>query len=444
MAAASTLDVVRRAVRGVVRKSPALRDQPALERNIAEKLVRVSMAAAHLIAEEQRMNGEIQRRAERPAAVAAAPFAAAQAASEAHGRSATNAAAGTLRATRDAIDFPGFVTSLISGVFQAITNSSLQQMQAFSDLLEAVDASTGQFAASQITDAAAVEWLLARFPVFTADGAAEDGESSEEDGSGVQLSLRENAEMPPAADLASTLGASRSEVSGADPSDLGEVLLPLARRKLAQNRQAMLATMVLMGMQRIVVDEGRIHASMDLQVDARSTAEQQRASRTDTRVSTEAAGSFGTGVWGASAKLSATVGYVRSDQEWSREDLAVRAGLRSSVDVTFRTDQIPLDRMASRAAIERMRSRSRSPETESELARGRESLLSADERRTTTPTFDPIPAPRDAPDPGSAEQRELRARRDMGPSGGEAAPSGGGEAPAEAPAEGGETASAPP
>jgi hypothetical protein len=38
--------------------------------------------------------------------------------------------------------------------------------------------------------------------------------------------------------------------------------VPFVRQSLARNRQQMLATMVQLGMQRIVIDSGRINASM--------------------------------------------------------------------------------------------------------------------------------------------------------------------------------------
>jgi hypothetical protein len=454
-AGSPTLDVVRRAVRNVVRGTPALRGRPEIERQIAERMVRVSMAAAELLAEEQRLSQEIEdrARARRPAAEPAEsaapasvqatgpepatrrrrgpPLAEEQSAGDIHGRTAVNSAAGVLRSTRDAIDFPGFVTSLITGVFQSITTSTMQQLQAYSDLLDAVGSSAGSFAASQITAGSATTWLAAHFPVFQVEAADGDDEPS--------LRLREDAEMPSTRELRDALGATDAELRDVDPDELGETLVPLARRKLARDRQSMLATMLLMGMQRVVVDEGRIHASMELQVDARSTAEQTQASRTDTRVNTEAGASFGVGAWGASARMSATVGYVRSNNDWSREDIAVRAGLQSSVDVTFRTDQIPLDRMASRAAQDRLRERARVPEAE----RQQSSLLTGNERQTSAPEFAPPPEPRAAPDPGSQEERDLRARQDFGPSsGGDGG--GGGDAAAPSATEGGGDATAAP
>ena len=146
--------------------------------------------------------------------------------------------------------------------------------------------------------------------------------------------------MPDSEELAKALEATEDEVSSVDDADLDGTLIPLIRRKLGRDRQSMLATMVLQGMNRVIIDDGQIEASMDLAVDARSTAEQTTAERLDTRVTTSASGSFGMGVWGASASLSATVGYVKSDEQFSREDMscwaasaAMLIGWRESIPV---------------------------------------------------------------------------------------------------------------
>ena len=435
MQGAGTLETVRRAVRRVVERTPELRGDALLRRRIAESMVRVCATATGLMEEEDRLTDQIARRvraaspspapagspapsrvptsAGAPAALAAemahpAPAAAprggttlasGQAAGDLHRRTAVNSAAGVLRATRDAIDFPGFVTSLISGVFQAMTTSTIQQLQAYADLLGAVGMSTSQFADSGITTGRAMDWAAQRFSAFRVVIA---------EGQPPRLVVADDAEMPPEDELRAALDATEEEVSTISDDELEETLVPLVKRKLARERQAMLSTMLLMGMNRIVVDEGKIRASMELQVDARSTAEQTSAERFDTRVTTGGSASFGTGMWGASANMQATVGYVRSDEQFSREDIAVRAGLRSSVEVGFHTEPIALDRMASAGAIRRIRDGSMVPETERRL----ENLLPADERRTARPTFEAIPTAAPAPAPNSEEARSLRQRQD--------------------------------
>jgi hypothetical protein len=472
MHAPATLETVRRAVRGVVERTPELRADAALRRRIAENMVRVCATAAGLMEEEDRLTGQIaqrvqtsaspgsaspeassaspsasspadgsaspgtasratevaattteslpnggrlQRRAtEGPAAVAAGmgimpagrsaarrTMAAGQAAGDIHRRTAVNSAAGVLRATREAIDFPGFVTSLISGVFQAMTTSTIQQLQAYADLLGAVGMSTSQFASSSITTGRAMDWVAQRFPAFRVVVA---------EGEAPRLELNDDAEMPEAGELKGALDATDEEVSTIDDSELEETLIPLVKRKLARERQAMLSTMLLMGMNRIVVDDGRIRASMELQVDARSTAEQTTAERADSRVTTGGSASFGMGMWGASANMQATVGYVRSDEQFSREDISLRAGLRSSVDIGFHTEPIALDRMATPRQRQHIQGQAMVPETEQALR----NQLTPDERRTTRPTFDPVPQlqPQAAPAPNSEEARNLRRRQD--------------------------------
>jgi uncharacterized membrane protein YgcG len=420
-----TLDVVRRAVRCVVEQTPELQHRPELRRTIARNMVGVSVAAAELLEAERRFDEQVAGRAQHANGAApterkrrTAPLAAAQAAGDIHRRTAVNAAAGVLQSTRQAIDFPGFVTSLITGVFQAMSTSTIQQLEAYANLLESVNASTGSFAASSITPGRAATWAAGQF------------QELELTGDPPRLSVKEDAEMPNADALRAALGASAEEVSNIDGDELEETLLPLVARKLARDRQSMLATMVLMGMNRIVVDSGRIHASMELQVDARSTAEQTQAERFDTRVSTAASGSFGMGMWGASASMSATVGYVRSDEQFTREDIALRAGLRSSVDIGFRTEPLQLDRMANSQSVNRIRERSMVPETERTMAAGGApaNLLAPITRNTAAPNFGNIPdlmTPPTPPTPGQATTPAGEAGSSEGSDSGEPGDSGG-------------------
>jgi hypothetical protein len=98
--------------------------------------------------------------------------------------------------------------------------------------------------------------------------------------------------------LKQVLGAEDGEVSSIDGGDLAGTLLPLVMRKMGRDRQGVLATLVMMGLQRVVVDDGRLHASMDMRVDARSVSEQNTQERSDWRVNAGASGSFGIGAWG--------------------------------------------------------------------------------------------------------------------------------------------------
>lgn len=64
----------------------------------------------------------------------------------------------------DAIDFPDFVSSLVQGVFDAIVGASIQQMEAYQDLLNSVAQTIDQFREDSVTDTQAVDYLVSTFP----------------------------------------------------------------------------------------------------------------------------------------------------------------------------------------------------------------------------------------------------------------------------------------
>jgi hypothetical protein len=325
---AEALAAVRRTVRTMLESTPGYSSAtPERRRALAKSMVNVSMMAANLLAEDRELTARARERA-RPR-----PLSTALSAGEHLGKQGVESVGDLMARTRDNIDFPTYVTSLITGVFQAILSSSTQQIGELGDLLDNVSATSEEFE-SIFSDGAVAQWTAAKFP-FMMPG--QDGE----------LQLRPGVDLTGyEAQLQRGLGASPDEVAGIDADDLSGTLLPLARRKMGRDRQGALATMVQMGLQRIVVDEGRLHASMDLRLDAESASQQDLAQRDDWRVNARAAGSFGGGLWMASAGVNTSIGKVKSDHQYTAEQVAVRAGLRSSVELAFRTEQVPLDRLA--------------------------------------------------------------------------------------------------
>src|SRR5947208_17027041 len=61
----------------------------------------------------------------------------------------------------------------------------------------------------------------------------------------------------------------RSKPASIDDSSAEEVLLPAARRRMAMDRQQLLATMVMMGVNRLVVTNGTIEASVLFELDTK-------------------------------------------------------------------------------------------------------------------------------------------------------------------------------
>jgi len=364
---------LRQAVRDLLERSTGYQGLATEGRRaLARAMVQISTLAAHLISEE--LAGEICPSAPRSTPVSALrPLARAQ---DAPGfAAAADRVASTTRNVLNAVSFPRFVTDLINGVFRAMLDSSSQQMNMYVELLNNVSASLDGFANTQFSLDAVRRSLVDRFPdqFELEEPEVEPGDEPPDPDDLVppRLRLRSGAAMPTADEIRAALGMAPAQtVEVSNP----EQLVPLARRQLARQRQQMLATMVMMGMQRIVVESGRIHASMRFHVDTHSAANAEQGSTFDLRNRVRAGGRFGFGPWGASADIENTVGYVSTQRSQSSEELNTDLELNSSVEINFRSDYLPLNRMTGQDSAERIRANALNPEAETAAA--------AAERRT--------------------------------------------------------------
>jgi hypothetical protein len=377
---------------------------------------------------------------EEAAAPPRSPLARAQNAGSEFSGVAVDRVAGTVQNTLNAVSFPRFVNELITGVFKAMNDSQQQQLTSFVDLIRNVAQTTEGFADSNVGVSGARAWLAERFPThYQIDGGEEIIMASELEGldpaearerraeiqaqqdAATRLIMRPGAQPPSEAALRSALGAEEGvSLPGSDP----EALFPLARQILARNRQQMLATMVQMGLQRIVIESGLIRASMRLHVDASSVAENDRGSQFDTRTNMDVGGGARFGPWGMEAKVQSTIGYVSTERNQSTEAINSSVDLDSGVELHFRTDYVPLNRLAGGADAERIRGNTLNPAAETErLAAADAERASAArarlaERRTSLDGA--IRAPPDAPT-GTIETARFvpPAREETGASGGE-------------------------
>ena len=82
-----------------------------------------------------------------------------------------------------AVDFPTFVAGLIDGVFQAIVKASIEQMDAYGDLLEGVARSVDQFARDNVSAGRARDWLSQTYAELSDDTgeSGDTGDSGDED-----------------------------------------------------------------------------------------------------------------------------------------------------------------------------------------------------------------------------------------------------------------------
>jgi len=242
--------LARNAVRKLLQSSPSYRELPPdRQREIAHNTTRVAsyMADPHgLLSKKSRPRADdAQARQPRAAtALAAGKGARARGPGAAHLAvlrdprvlDASAAAAALLQR----IDFPDFVSDLINGVFSSIVESSVMQMDAYAELIEQVSDTVDRFESLGISEAQARDWLVQRFAA-----------QLELDPRG-RLHWRVDPQVG-ARDLALALSMSSVAAHTRD-------LVAAARRRMAIDRQQLLATVVMMGINRVVVTDGKISA----------------------------------------------------------------------------------------------------------------------------------------------------------------------------------------
>ena len=329
--AASTRHLVHGQVRAMLAEAPAFRQLDTSDRHALEHhMVKIAGYAAECLRDDWLQSERLGQRPvkiSRPAEHDQATAVALSAADEFRPAAADQVARIT-GATLEALSFPEFVADLINGSFTAIVQSSIQQMEAYTRLLEDVSKTVDQFMADNITDNQARDWLVQRYPTHI---RLADGEPV--------LEAAEGADEAAPPTWREQLGLNQ-DVEAGDADAYEEILVPAARRKLAQNRLQMLSMMVMMGIHRIIVTGGKIRATMSYSVDTTDRAAQQRASDFDFRSSV--AGSVGFGPWSASASVS--VGYVNSNRNQSESELNVSAQLTGEVEIHFKSDVFELNR----------------------------------------------------------------------------------------------------
>ena len=77
------------------------------------------------------------------------------------------------------VDFPTFVAGLIDGVFQAIVDASVQQMEAYADLVKDVARSIDAFAKDTISAERARDWLIRKYLELLDDNGDDDNADNE-------------------------------------------------------------------------------------------------------------------------------------------------------------------------------------------------------------------------------------------------------------------------
>jgi hypothetical protein len=240
------------------------------------------------------------------------------------------------------IAFPTFVAGLIDGVFNAIVGASIKQMDAFSKLVENVAKSVDQYMKDNITDNQARDYLAGKYP----DHLEVDLEGEEP-----KLKPKEEADQDSLPDFFKDLGLD-APVDSLD-EDTAEELVQPARRRIAMDRQQLLATMVLMGVNRLVVTQGKIKAKMLIKVDTvdKVTQRANQASSFDSHYKASTKQSEGGFWWWYTPEVNTeyssnfNVSTVQDDN--SESSVKLHAELGGEVDVNFRSETFPLEKMGA-------------------------------------------------------------------------------------------------
>lgn len=361
------LPTVRRHVREILEQTPAFRALAADERkDIASSMVNVMAYMVHPSGGDDQLARVARRTDAAQAAQALAddadkrfeskitqgpdlPASRGQVGNQMQGNLAMKTGEAMGKIVKE-VDFPRFVSSLIEGVFTSIVNSSIKQMHEFGKYLQAVAMTVKDFAAENVHPDEARENLVNRNP-----------QALQLDSSGDQRRVRRRPGAPDEAmpDFRALLGL-MDDVDIDDDDDEAKIV-ESQQLQMARQRQQMLATMVLMGINRIVVTDGEIKATVTFDVSSheeaastltgatsdvqshRDSAYEYQRQRSGDLWGTESSSS-GSGRSAVNTRVtSATSGL----EDKSEAHMDAKAKMTGFVQVKFKSETFPLERLAS-------------------------------------------------------------------------------------------------
>jgi hypothetical protein len=143
------------------------------------------------------------------------------------------------------------------------------------------------------------------------------------------------------------------QLDSVDDQTIEDTLVPAARRRMALDRQQLLATMVLMGINRLVVTDGHIEAACLFELkasDVVTSRDRQRGSlHSEALHYGEAKGSGSIADWfqpSVRDTSSAQFDVSTSSTTDSEAKSKLHLNLTGKVRVNFRSDTVPLERIA--------------------------------------------------------------------------------------------------
>jgi hypothetical protein len=387
---ASTLEAVRPEVRDMLLGIPAFANLPKAEQQqIAGSMVKVAAYMAN-------PDGLLTETGQAPNPLAAVqslnPPATAQARDpnqatrdrlgKAPGQVGADFQAGAVRqgveqfgALVQKVDFPKFVGGLIHNVFQAIVESSIEQMRAYGELLSNVAKTVDEFAQDNITPNAARDWLSDKYPetfgIETNSNAAGFDATAPAPAPTATLTVKAADPEQALTKVSTDLGLKEPITDISDPESETKIVTA-ARLQIARGRQQLLSSMMMLGINRIVITDGHINAKVIFDIRASDTAARTaRASMLDQQHDTTATtASVSSGAWfspiSAGFSTTSTSDHMATVQsaveDTSTSAVEAKANLTGEVKVNFKSDYFPMDKMASPQMIAAIQGRSIPPD----------------------------------------------------------------------------------
>lgn len=290
-------------------------------------------------------------------------------------------------ALMQAVNFPTFVSGLINGVFNSIVTSSIQQMEQYAKLVADVSKSLNTFRDDNTTQNQGRDHLVEQFPdIFQLSMGGDDAFADFDGGgknAGPRVVLRDDVDERAAIGRINASLPLEKPVTRLDDELVEALLVPAARTQIATGRQQLLATLVMLGINRIVVTDGKISAKvmydfqardnsryrhsatkMDHQKDMYGNVQKTRTSEGTYDRSSEG-GSSSRSADGSREQQDASY-YSKGDYKYSEQpiikmmsasslqndsSLTAKASLAGHVEVNFKSDYMPLEKLANPEAI---------------------------------------------------------------------------------------------
>jgi hypothetical protein len=233
--------------------------------------------------------------------------------------------------TLEAVNFPAFVASLLTGTFQAIVDASVQQLREYARLVASLSQSLESFSAENVTLNQARDHLAQAHPQELQVVLPEPGRP------GTPRLLPRPDKQGTSPEWLSKYGLEGETLT----EELTEgPLLDAGRMRAGEERLQTLATMVLMGINRIVVNEGDLRAKLQFHAAAQDTVHADMQVQALGIAARDAGGGTATQMMVSTVKVNA------------QADAAIKADLMGEVRISFRSETFPLERFADSAAIQ--------------------------------------------------------------------------------------------